>query len=351
MFCPQCGTESISDLKFCRACGANLKVIGKAVTLSEAIARSDSVPNKIKDLVKSLKIERVTEEVSRAMDKMNQEIIRSASGEPRDPAERARERAERRRKLRAKRREKTPEERREQHLVKGLIKMFWGGGLSIFLYFLLHALVLKLPPEVMGQIPFQIDPVVRVFWLIGLLPIFSGFGHIVAALTIRLGTKSSDTDAPQVESAEQSPLRIEPYDDEMAVVGEPRMPPASVTDRTTNILEHKLSDTAPTSSKASISPRSLFLLATTFVLQHLSHIALTGRIICGHRRLSPRLRPRSLGSSFRISFGSPKEATYEPDNPEEIFWISNRGLAQFWFSRSSDRACARQARRWGQRFE
>ena len=96
MFCPQCGTESISDeLKFCRSCGANLKVIGKAVTLSEAIARSDSVPNKIKDLVKSLKIERVTEEVSRAMDKMNQEIIRSASGEPRDKAEHALERAER----------------------------------------------------------------------------------------------------------------------------------------------------------------------------------------------------------------------------------------------------------------
>jgi hypothetical protein len=108
MFCPQCGTESISDLKFCRACGANLKVIGKAVTLSEAIARSDSVPNKIKDLVKSLKIEKVTEEVSRAMDRMNDEIIRNASGEPRDPAERARERAERRRKLREKRRERTP---------------------------------------------------------------------------------------------------------------------------------------------------------------------------------------------------------------------------------------------------
>ncbi|MGZ5435613.1 MAG: double zinc ribbon domain-containing protein [Pyrinomonadaceae bacterium] len=52
MFCPQCGTESPADLKFCRMCGANLRVIGKAVTLSEAIARSDSVPSKIKDLVR-----------------------------------------------------------------------------------------------------------------------------------------------------------------------------------------------------------------------------------------------------------------------------------------------------------
>jgi hypothetical protein len=51
-------------------CGANLRVIGKAVTLSEAIARSDSVPAKIKDLVKNIKIEKVTDEVARAMEKM-----------------------------------------------------------------------------------------------------------------------------------------------------------------------------------------------------------------------------------------------------------------------------------------
>src|SRR2546421_8761117 len=76
MFCPQCGVESSTDLKFCRSCGANLKVIGKAVSLSEAIARSDSVPAKIKDMVKNLKIEKVTDEVARAMEKMNQEIAR-----------------------------------------------------------------------------------------------------------------------------------------------------------------------------------------------------------------------------------------------------------------------------------
>lgn len=243
MFCPQCGTESLSDeLKFCRTCGANLKVIGKAVTLSEAIARSDSVPNKIKDLVKSLKIERVTEEVSRAMDKMNQEIIRSASGEPRDPAEVAFEKAERLRKKWAKRREKTPEERRERHLVSGLIKLFWGSGLAIFLYFLAHALVLKLPPGLSAQVPFELDPVVRIFWLIGLLPILSGIGHIIAALTIRRGV-APEVETPLVESAEQTPLRIEQprYDDELTVPGEPRVPIASVTDRTTNILNYKVS--------------------------------------------------------------------------------------------------------------
>src|SRR5437879_1241501 len=101
MFCPQCGTESPADLKYCRLCGANLKVIGKAVTLGEAIARSDGVPAKIKELVSNIKIAHVTEEVSRAMDKMNSEIARSS--------------VEHRRKSRW-RKEKTAEQRRERHL-------------------------------------------------------------------------------------------------------------------------------------------------------------------------------------------------------------------------------------------
>ena len=117
MFCPQCGTESSQELKFCRSCGANLRVIGKAVTLSEAIARSDSVPAKIKDIVKSLKIEKVTDEVSRAMEKMNQEIARTS---------------EEHRRISSWRKQKTPEQRRERHLTKGTIKLFWGGGLSVF---------------------------------------------------------------------------------------------------------------------------------------------------------------------------------------------------------------------------
>ncbi len=234
MFCPQCGTESSRDLKYCRACGANLKVIGKAVSLSEAIARSDSVPAKIKDMVKNLKIEKVTEEVSRAMDKMNREIIRSASGPAPHKSWLTLE----------KRKQKTAEERRERHLVKGTIKLFWGGGLTIFLYYLAHALVLKLPPDFVARIPFEVDPVVRVIWLLGLLPMLSGVGHIIAGLAIR------PAPVRQVEFPEQSPLKIDPvmdheipasvrYHDEIGATS-PREAPPSVTDRTTNILERKV---------------------------------------------------------------------------------------------------------------
>ena len=136
MYCPQCGTESSAGLQYCRSCGANLKVIGKAVSLSEAIARSDRGPlPKIKEMMKNLKLDHVTEEVSRALDQMNTEIVRSTNDLPRPRLQWPR------------RKEKTPEQRRESHIIKGTISLFSGTGLMIFLYYLNGALVLKLPPE------------------------------------------------------------------------------------------------------------------------------------------------------------------------------------------------------------
>lgn len=215
MYCPQCGTESSAGLQYCRSCGANLKVIGKAVSLSEAIARSDRGPlPKIKEMMKNLKLEHVTEEVSRAMDQMNTEIVRSTNDlpphKPRWPWWK----------------EKSPEQRRERHIVKGTISLFSGTGLMIFLYYLTGALVLKLPPDIVAQAPFEIDPVVRILWLIGLIPAMSGLGRIIAGLTIRPGRPTK-----QFEHQEPPPVQLknshELYE-----------PPASVSEHTTNILHH-----------------------------------------------------------------------------------------------------------------
>jgi hypothetical protein len=224
MFCPQCGTESSTDLHYCRSCGANLKVIGKAVSLSEAISRTDGVPAKLKDMMKNLKVEKVTDEVSRALERMNREIMRSAhDSRPTKPGW-----------LAAK--QKTAAQRRERHLTKGMIKFFWGGGLSIFLYALANALVLKLPPDVIAKIPFEVGPVVHVIWLLGLIPMLSGVGHVLAGLSVR-------PDPPrELEAPDQLPLRIDPPVDGSEYLAEAslansRPVPASVTERTTNILD------------------------------------------------------------------------------------------------------------------
>lgn len=218
MFCPQCGTESSSDLQYCRSCGANLKVIGKAVSLSEAIARSDRGPlPKIKEMMKSLKMEQVSEEISRALDQMNTEIVRSSG----DLKERGRKFP--------RRRQKTPEERRERLLVKGTVSIFSGAGLTLFLYFLTHAVNLHLPADVIANIPFEVDPVVRVLWLVGLIPAFAGVGRLLAAMAIKTSKHKPLADKLN-ESLTTPVMKSDSARDLYA--------PPSVTERTTNILDH-----------------------------------------------------------------------------------------------------------------
>ncbi len=225
MFCPQCGTESPAGQQYCRSCGANLKVIGKAVSLSEAIARSDRGPlPKIKEMMKSLKIEQVSEDISHALDQMNKEIVKTPAQETYKPW------------WVQFREKKTPESRREKHITKGTISLFSGIAITIFLYYLTGALVLKLPPDWIAKTPFEIEPVVHVFWLVGLLPALSGLGHIVAGLLIRAST------APGLPSTPQSPAEIDPASTQTITQGKtPLHFSGSVTEHTTNILDQSIS--------------------------------------------------------------------------------------------------------------
>ncbi len=226
MFCPQCGTDSAEGQHYCRSCGTNLKVVGRAVSLGDAISKTDGVPAKIKEIMSNVKVAQVTDEVSRAMEKMNAEITRSSE-----------EHLQKRRERRRLRKEKTAEERRERHLTRGAIKFFTGGGLTIFLYLIFHSMQLKLPAETIANAPFAIEPVVHSLWAFGLIPMLSGVGHVIAGLTIKAKPKK------QIESAEELPLRIEDgrafgpaMETERTTAAIPSTP-TSVTERTTNILD------------------------------------------------------------------------------------------------------------------
>ena len=166
MYCPQCGIESQASLKYCRSCGANFK----------ALLKSNDIPRPLIQIGKK----------------------------------------------------KTPAERRENHLTTGIVSLFSGAGLTIFLYYLSAALVLKLPEHIVAQIPFEIDPVVRTIWLFGLLPMLSGVGHIVAGLLIR-PRPNLELDQPFAPPRDLT---------EGASTTTSVAAPASVTERTTNLLEH-----------------------------------------------------------------------------------------------------------------
>jgi hypothetical protein len=232
IYCPQCGTESLSEQKYCRNCGANLKVIGKAVALSDAIARSDGLPGKLKDLFSNIKIAHITDDVSRALDKMNKEIVRHAPEAKKCEPWWLQEQREKRR----------PERRRERHIVKGTISLFTGTALMIFLYSLSGALILKLPPDVVAKIPFELDPVVKVIWLIGLIPALAGLGRIIAGLTIKPGP-APRAELPEPSQPATTPEQVfrTPYQEPLNVAANNEAP-MSVTERTTNILNHKFSE-------------------------------------------------------------------------------------------------------------
>jgi hypothetical protein len=197
-------------------------VIGKAVSLSEAIARSDRGPlPKFREMVKNLKVDHVTEEVSRALDHMNQELAQV------ETKRKSKSREERRSWINL-RKKKTAAERRENHITKGVVSMFSGVGLTVFLYFLSTTLILKLPPDIVGQIPFEIQSIVRIIWLLGLLPVTSGLGHILAGLLIRPDREP----LPQLDQVVLPPRELS----DRPLAGPI---PMSITDHTTNLLDHE----------------------------------------------------------------------------------------------------------------
>ena len=202
------------------------------MSLSEAIARSDRGPlPKFREMVKNLKVDHVTEEVSRAFDHMNQELTRIS------PKTKSKSKSrEERRPWISLRKKKTAAERRENHITKGVVSLFSGAGLTVFLYFLSTTLILNLPPDIVGRIPFEVQSVVRIIWLLGLLPVTSGLGHILAGLLIRPDLEPQ----AQLDQVVSPPRELTDRPIQNPV-------PISVTDHTTNLLEP---DRVPAHKKA-----------------------------------------------------------------------------------------------------
>ena len=185
MYCPHCGTEAQAYVQYCRVCGADLKDRGPFPKIQELVKTLKEEPHKNRQFWLNL------------------------------------------------RKKKTAAERREQHITKGVVSLFSGAGLTTFLYFLSTALVLKLPPDVVIQIPFEIDPVVKVIWLLGLIPATAGLGHIIAGLLIRPQPEPQPQQSDQVVSPPRE-LSDQPITHPI---------PVSITDHTTNLLEHTKAQT------------------------------------------------------------------------------------------------------------
>jgi len=209
MYCPNCGNQSSEGQKFCRTCGTNLAIISKAVSLSEAIGRSDrGVLSKIKVSLGNVKLDQVSTDIAQGLEQLTDEV---QCYFPTTPPHR-------------RQRSRSPEQRREKYLVEGFKSLLGGLGLMIVLYVVGGVLVLRIPPEKAARIPFELEPVIRMAWLLGLIPALSGLGQIIASLFIRTSRVTGHESVSSPAAAMSQPSRR-------------TSPAASVTEHTTQLLE------------------------------------------------------------------------------------------------------------------
>ncbi|HWT01372.1 MAG TPA: zinc ribbon domain-containing protein [Pyrinomonadaceae bacterium] len=217
MYCPQCGTEAAADQRFCRSCGANLKIIARAVSLGEAVARSDRGPlPKIKAIMTELKAQHASEEVTRAVERMNEEIVSGIEQE------------------REKKEEKL-ELRRENHIAKGLASIGAGVGIIIFLYYYAAVIVGLIPPETLAKIPFPLEPALRAAWIVGLIPTFAGTGRLIGGLV----TRPARVRRLKAREEEKELKAAGEAREEIAAAPEQQPLPRSVTEGTTELLDER----------------------------------------------------------------------------------------------------------------
>jgi hypothetical protein len=167
-------------------------------------------------MIKGTKVEAMSEEITTALEHMKNEIANSSGHAPsHKPWWLQLEES------------KTPERRREEHIVKGTISFFSGIGIMIFLYYFAAALVLKLPPELVARLPFELPPMIHVLWLVGVIPTLTGIGRVLAGLYIG-SVNAKEIKAP---AEPKQPIASGPEQQRL---------PVSVTEHTTNILDRDI---------------------------------------------------------------------------------------------------------------
>jgi hypothetical protein len=251
MFCPKCGGESFEAQRFCKACGTNLQLINNALGGSDDPhgptpfgINVDALAKNARDFAESFRASwsgahlKVGGSEAHGSHRDQQRISREIKRQAREEA----------------RRQNLPRPKEymsyswQHNLRNGLMSLFWGGGLGIFLYYFAQnaidsGLIAKIEESSHGHVQ-GLEPIVRMMWMIAFLPALKGlsqiiyasfFGESLATLTARFTPPPAleepkpflrqDT-APVVER-EVVPRNYEGSND----------PPPSVTEHTTHFFD------------------------------------------------------------------------------------------------------------------
>lgn len=146
MFCPRCGSNQSDELKFCKACGANLEAVRQAVDGRDSDKKFDWSKTWVADMMMS-----------------GEEAHRRQIDMARQRQELATERQ----------RGTTPATRRYQEIKAGVITASAGFGVSVFLSIFMQGIILS------GSVSASTAEILSRLWVAGVIPIFVGFALII----------------------------------------------------------------------------------------------------------------------------------------------------------------------------
>jgi len=133
MFCPQCGTNQSSELKFCKSCGANLFAVRQAVTTR-------------REPDEKIKWSKSWGELQRRQAELEMYL--------------------------------SPEEKRYKEIKAGVITSFVGVAGMIFLYVLMQGIILG------DNMPAHAAEILSRVWVAGVIPFFVGLGILFNGLVV-----------------------------------------------------------------------------------------------------------------------------------------------------------------------
>ena len=233
IYCPKCGADAGNGQNYCRKCGVNLALVSKAVNLGEVIARGDSgLLPKIRNFMGNTKLDEVSEQVGRHLEKINETLKSANRGTVRAVRETSISLPDLGCEQKAAKKASSASDRRAKLLAEGFPSLFIGIAMMILLYVFGDTLVLRIPPERAARIPFDVAEAAKVAWLIGLIPALGGLGKLVAAGFIR-GSSELPQNAGLAPAQLASPAEAVPFEMQDA--------PPSITEHTTA----RLGDQAP----------------------------------------------------------------------------------------------------------
>src|SRR5215472_5333827 len=155
MYCPRCGSSQGDELKFCKACGANLYAVRKVVDTRETDAKFDWSKTWVAEMF--------------------------MSGEE----------AEKRQLEMQRRRGITPAVRRYQEIKAGVITSSVGLGVAALLFVLMEGVIRS------GNVSAGEAEILSRLWIVGVIPLLVGVALIINGLLVSKKLVELASQAPQ----------------------------------------------------------------------------------------------------------------------------------------------------------